>query len=96
MELKEIKERIMLAIDGNKETVISAAKEILKNPETGFFEEKTSALVRKIFDEFDIKYEYPYAVTAVKAKLKGRKSKYNDYKSKKRSKRHFIRRERGC
>ena len=77
MDLYEIKTHIKKAIDGNKEIIFSAAEEILKNPETGFCEEKTSAMVRKIFDEFEIDYEYPYAVTAVKAKLKGRQSKYN-------------------
>jgi len=77
MDLKTIKEKIILAIEENKQSIISAGEEILKNPETGFCEENTSSLVRKVFDEFEIKYEYPYAVTAVKAKLKGRKSKYN-------------------
>ena len=77
MDLKAIKEQITKAIEDNRQTIISVAEEILKNPETGFCEEKTSALVRKVFDEFEIAYEYPYAVTAVKAKLKGRKSNYN-------------------
>ena len=50
MDLYEIKTHIKKAIDGKKEIIFSAAEEILKNPETGFCEEKTSALVRKIFD----------------------------------------------
>ena len=77
MDLKTIKEKVILSIEENKEIIISVGEEILKNPETGFCEENTSALVRRVFDEFEIKYEYPFAVTAIKAKLKGRKSKYN-------------------
>lgn len=77
MDLKELKERIYNSTDTNREKIISLAEKILKNPETGYFEEKTSALVRKTFDEYEIKYEYPLAITGVKAKLKGRKSLFN-------------------
>lgn len=77
MHLNEVKKYIFDSIDENKELIFSVAESILKNPETGFFEEKTSALVRKVFDDFEIKYEYPLAITGIKAKLKGRKSKYN-------------------
>ena len=77
MDLKKIKERIYNAIEQHRDTIFNIAREILENPETGYCEENTSALVRKVFDEFEIKYEYPYAITAVKAKLKGRQSKFN-------------------
>ena len=56
-------------IEENKEQIITIAEEILKNPELGYFEEKTSAMVRKVFDDLEISYEYPLAVTGVKATL---------------------------
>lgn len=77
MNLNEIKSRICNSLDKNKDKIISIAKEILQNPETGYFEKNTSALIRKVFDEHKIDYEYPCAITGVKATLKGRRSLYN-------------------
>lgn len=77
MDLGAIKEKIKLSIEENKDTVTNIAEQILKNPEGGYCEEKTSALIRECFDELKIEYQYPFALTAVKAKLKGRNSKYN-------------------
>lgn len=77
MSLSDIKEKLIKAIEENREEIIQIGEHILKNPEMGYCEEKTSEFVRKKFDELGIEYEYPYAITGVKAKLKGRSSKYN-------------------
>ena len=77
MTLDEIKNKIIDAIDSNADKIIAVGKEIQKNPELGFTEEKTSALVRRQFDALGIPYEYPVALTGVKARAKGRTSKYN-------------------
>jgi len=75
--LTEIKELIQKNIYENKDEIIRLGEEVLDNPEIGYCEENTSSLVRKTFDELEIEYEYPLALTGVKAKLKGKSSKYN-------------------
>lgn len=68
-----IKQKLYDAIEENKEQIFSIAEEILKNPEIGYFEEKTSALVRKTFDDLEIEYQYPLALTGVKATVNAHK-----------------------
>ncbi len=68
-----MKEKLYHTIDENREQIIQIAEEILKNPEVGYFEEKTSQLVRKTFDDLEISYEYPLALTGVKATLDTKK-----------------------
>ncbi len=68
-----IKQKLYDTIEENKEQIIAIAEEILKTPELGYFEEKTSALVRKTFDDLEITYEYPVALTGVKATLDTKK-----------------------
>ena len=43
------------------------------SPELGFFEEKTSGLIREEFDKLEIPFEYPFAITGVKGKISGKK-----------------------
>lgn len=77
MDISQLKEQIVLAANQGEEWIKQKAAEIYKNPELGFCEEKSSALVRSAFDELEIKYEYPVAVTGVKATLKGKTSDFN-------------------
>lgn len=77
MNIAQIKNEILSAAKSGEVWIKNIAKEIYKNPEKGFCEKKSSALVRKAFDELQIKYEYPVAVTGVKATLKGKSSKFN-------------------
>ena len=77
MTLSEIQNKIYEAIDRNSERIISIGKLIQMNPEMGYKEEKTSQIVRNTFDELGIQYEHPLALTGVKAKAKGKESKYN-------------------
>ena len=57
MLLSEIKSRVLSAIEDNKDEIIKIGEEILKNPETGYREEKTSALARKVFDSLSLSYK---------------------------------------
>ena len=71
--LEMLKQKLYNTIDAHKEKITQIADELLKNPELGYFEEKTSQLVRKTFDDLEISYEYPYALTGVKATLNSKK-----------------------
>lgn len=53
--------------------IITIGEMVLNTPELGYREEKTSEYIRKFFDELDISYTYPHAITGIKAKLKGSK-----------------------
>ena len=77
MTLSEVKAKIKEALLLSRDEIIALGEEVLKNPELGYREEATSALVRRVFDGLEIEYEYPLALTGVKARLKGRKSNYN-------------------
>ena len=72
--MKPLYETLYRTIDENKGCIYEIAEEILKHPELGYFEENTSALIRKTFDGLDISYEYPLALTGVKATLNSHKT----------------------
>lgn len=75
--MDEISRRIINTADINADEIIGIGEKILKNPELGYREEKTSALVREYLSTLQIEYRYPLAITGVKARLCGRKSLYN-------------------
>lgn len=77
MELKTIKEVIEQFLSAHSEEIIKIGETVLKEPELGYREEKTSAYIRKTLDEWEIPYTYPHAITGVKAIMKGRQSLYN-------------------
>lgn len=77
MDISQIKDKILSAAQDGDGWIKNIAHEIYQNPETGFCEEKSSALVRKAFDELGINYQYPLALTGVKATLKGKNSNFN-------------------
>ncbi len=62
-----MKNRIIKAIDENRERIIACGEDILKEPEMGFKEHKTSARVMKEFEILEIPYESGLAITGVKA-----------------------------
>ncbi len=72
-----IKERVSRAIDESVLKITEIGNEVLKTPELGYCEEKTSQYARSIFDELGIEYTYPRALTGVKAKLCGKEHKFN-------------------
>jgi len=70
------KQALLKALDQQRDRILAIAEAILRNPEVGFREEATSALVRSIFDEFAIPYTFPHALTGVRGCLKGRNSHF--------------------
>ncbi|MBQ8402754.1 MAG: amidohydrolase [Clostridia bacterium] len=77
MTKEQCKKQICEAIDRSADRILSLAEKILAEPELGYREEKTSALVRETFDALGIPYTWPHAVTGVKGTLRGRDNKAN-------------------
>lgn len=77
MDISQIKDKILTTVQDGDIWIKDIANEIYKNAELGFCEEKSSALVRAAFEKLGIEYEYPLALTGVKATLKGRNSNFN-------------------
>ena len=77
MTLTEIKEKLLRTLEENKEEIFRIGDTVQQHPERGYTEEKTSALVRGVFETLSIPYDYPCAYTGVKGKIKGRKSLAN-------------------
>ncbi|MBO5106340.1 MAG: amidohydrolase [Clostridia bacterium] len=77
MDILQIKEKILSTVCEGEAWIKNISKELHKTAELGFCEEKSSAIVRKAFDELQIEYEFPLAITGVKATLKGKNSKFN-------------------
>ena len=67
--LEELKISIIENIDNQSSKAINIAKKILKNPEPGFREYKTSQIVKNEFKKIGLRYEADIALTGVKAKL---------------------------
>ncbi len=74
MTKSEIKAKVLQTIDDNSERIIEIGKKILKNPEMGYKEEKTSKLVSETLSGLGIDVETCLAVTGVKGRMQGRKS----------------------
>lgn len=77
MDISKIKNDMLVAAARGNEWIKNIAKEVYATPELGFCEQKTSALVRRAFEELGIDYEYPLALTGIKATLKGKSNKFN-------------------
>ena len=77
MNIEKIKELIRQAVAECREDIISLGESILAKAEVGYREVGASALIRRVFDGLEIEYQYPLAVTGIKAKLYGRSHKYN-------------------
>jgi len=71
--LEEVKRSVIESIDNYSQDAINIAKTILKNPEPGFREYKTSEVVKSEFEKIGLKYESGIALTGVKAKLTSNK-----------------------
>ena len=77
MTKEQCKKQVCEAIDRAAEEIFGIAQRILEQPELGYGEEKTAALVRETFDRLGIPFTYPHALTGVKGKLTGRTHKAN-------------------
>ena len=67
----ELKRRVFQEIDSRSDELIALAKSILKNPEPGFREVKTSQLVAGKFAQMGIPFRAGLALTGVRAELVG-------------------------
>lgn len=68
-----LKERVREAVVRHAPAAIEVAQEILRNPETGFREIKTSRLVQEWFRGLGLPYQSEIALTGVRADIKGGK-----------------------
>ena len=72
-----MKQRILNAIDREREHIIRCGEQIWKNPELGFKEYKTSALVQEEFEKLGIPYESGLALTGVRGTVGKPDAAYN-------------------
>ncbi|MCH7606470.1 MAG: amidohydrolase, partial [Chloroflexi bacterium] len=68
---EELKRRAFQVIDDRADEIIGLAQTILKNPEPGFRETKTSHLVASKFAELSIPFRAGLALTGVRSELIG-------------------------
>ena len=68
---EELKRAACDAIDRRKAEIIGVSKEILRHPETGFNEHRTSRRVMEKLGELGIPYRHGLGITGVKGRLEG-------------------------
>lgn len=68
---QELKERVGKAIDARREEIIAIGERILHQPELGYKEHKTAAVVQETFRKLGLSYRDGIAVTGVIADLPG-------------------------
>ncbi|WP_315121644.1 amidohydrolase [uncultured Clostridium sp.] len=73
MNINELKEKVIKAIDDNKEVILKAGKEIYANPEMGYKEFKTTETASNFLKNLGLEVEENIAVTGCKASIKGGK-----------------------
>jgi amidohydrolase len=73
MNINELKEKVIKAIEDNKAVVIKASREIYSTPEFGYKEFKSTGTVVKFLKELGLEVEENIAVTGCKTVLKGGK-----------------------
>ncbi len=67
----EMKQAAIAAIEERKDEIMGIAQHILRNPETGFTEQKTSKLVQEKFQAMGIPFQNGLALTGVKGAVEG-------------------------
>ena len=72
---EELKRRACEAVDKNRDKIIAFGESVFAEPELGFKEFKTSAKVKKAFEEMGVAYTDGHAITGVIAPFKGKESK---------------------
>lgn len=71
MNKQEMKSKVLAAIDQRREQIIALGEQIRLNPELGYKEHKTAALVESVYEELGLTYERQIAITGSKAELPG-------------------------
>lgn len=74
MDIEILKERVLSAIDSERDRIIKIGEDIKANPEMGYKENKTAEYVRGVLSELSIDSECNLALTGVKGRMKGRQS----------------------
>lgn len=69
MERDEYKNKVCKKIEENKDEIIDLVKLIYDNPETGYKEQKTTAIIKTAFESLNLKTEENIAVTGIKASI---------------------------
>ena len=70
-DVQRLKDRVCAAIDAAREKIVGIGETIMSNPETGFREVKTEALVALTLRELGLEAQTGLAITGVKATLNG-------------------------
>ena len=68
---EDLKRQAFQAIDDRADEIVGLAQTILKNPEPGFRETKTSKLVASKFAELGIPFKAGMAMTGVRGEITG-------------------------
>ncbi|MBN2286293.1 MAG: amidohydrolase [Tissierellales bacterium] len=68
MDKQELKQKVLEAIDKNRETIISTGEKIFENPELGYKEFETTKLIKAELEKLGLKVEQNIAITGVRAK----------------------------
>lgn len=71
MSVQELKARVLKAIDQRKDEIIALGEQIRVNPELGYKEHKTAALVEETYRKLGLTYRSGLAITGSKAELPG-------------------------
>ena len=65
----DLKERIAAIVESHRDDIVEVGETIMRNPELGFKEFETAALVQRKFDELELDYRAGLARTGVKARI---------------------------
>lgn len=76
MAFTELEKKVLDSIDNNAEKIIGIGKKVLSNPELGYREFETAALVKDCFNELGLNVKDGIAYTGLKATL-GNKNGFN-------------------
>lgn len=72
MEREELKQVVNEKIEARSEEIVAVAKQILQNPELGYKEFKTSALVKEVLDGLGLPLKEGLAITGIDGTLNAR------------------------
>lgn len=73
MDIQKLKEKVIKAIDENKDSIIKVGREIYATPEFGYKEFKSTAITSNFLKELGLNVEENIAVTGCKAVINGGK-----------------------
>jgi len=76
MDKEELKQKVCAAIAANKDAILAFGNSVFNEPELGFKEFITADKVKKQFQQMNLPFEQELAITGVKARMQGAKSKY--------------------